>query len=52
MAPLPTKLGRAFDRGLFAMEAGQLYITSGLGESGARARLFDPPEITVLNIDL
>lgn len=52
LAPLPTKLGRYFDQGLFPTKNGYLYISSGLGESGARARLFDPPEITILHIDL
>lgn len=52
LPPLPTKLGRAFDRGLFETKNGYLYISSGLGESGARARLFNPPEITILSIDL
>jgi len=52
LAPLPTKLGRHFDQGLFSTKTGYLYISSGLGESGARARLFDPPEIAILNIDL
>jgi len=52
LAPLPTKLGRDFDQGLFPTKNGYLYISSGLGESGARARLFDPPEITILDIDL
>ena len=52
LAPLPTKLGRYFDQGLFPTKNGYLYISSGLGESGARARLFDPPEITILNLDL
>lgn len=52
LAPLPTKLGRYFDQGLFSTKNGYLYISSGLGESGARARLFDPPEISILTIDL
>ena len=52
LAPMPTRLGRLFDQGLFPTKNGFLYISSGLGESGARARLFNPPEITILNIDL
>jgi len=29
----------------------QLYVTSGLGESGTRARLFNPPEIVILTLE-
>lgn len=50
--PLPTKLGRAFDKGLFQLKNNLLYITCGLGETGPRARLFNPPEITMINLDL
>ena len=45
-----TELGRYFDKGLFRFGNTQLFITSGLGETGARARLFNPPEIVILNI--
>lgn len=48
---IPDELGRAYDRGLFQFEKGtQLFITSGLGETGPRARLLTPPEIVLLNI--
>lgn len=48
---IPDELGRAYDRGLFQFEKGtQLFITSGLGEMGPRARLLTPPEIVLLNI--
>lgn len=50
--PLPDKLGRKYDRGLFTFDKTQLFITSGLGEIDARARLFNPPEIVLLNIYL
>lgn len=50
---LPTKLGRTFDSGLFNLQKnGQLLITSGLGESGTRARLFNSPEIVIIDLDL
>jgi predicted MPP superfamily phosphohydrolase len=49
--PLPTKLGRDFDKGLFDYLGTQLFITSGVGESGPRARLFNPPEIAILTIE-
>jgi len=53
IASLPTELGRKFDRGLFELnEDTKLYINQGIGEAGPRARLFCPPEITVLTIDL
>lgn len=48
---IPDELGRAYDRGLFLFEKGtQLFITSGLGEMGPRARLFVPPEVVLLKI--
>jgi predicted MPP superfamily phosphohydrolase len=52
LPPLPTKLGRAFDQGLFQLKNNFLYITGGLGETGPRARLFNPPEIVIINLDL
>lgn len=48
--PIPDQLGRAYDRGLFDYKGSKLFITSGIGESGPRARLFNPPEIVVLTI--
>lgn len=45
--PLP---GRAYDEGLKTFSGMPVLITSGAGESGPRARLFNPPEIVVLNI--
>jgi len=32
-------------------ETMQLYVTSGVGESGTRARLFNPPEIVILTLE-
>lgn len=49
--PLPTKLGRAFDRGLKYFDALPIFITPGLGESGPRARLFNPPEISIVTVE-
>ena len=49
---IPTELGRAYDQGLFKLKNGQLYISAGLGESGVRARFFNPPELTIINLDL
>lgn len=47
---IPDKLGRAYDRGLFPYGTGQLFVTSGVGTSGPRARLFNPPVIDVLTL--
>lgn len=47
---IPTKLGQAYDQGFFTVNDTPLYITSGLGESGPRARLFNPPEIVIMEI--
>lgn len=47
---LPTKLGKSYDRGLFDFEQTKLFITSGIGESGPRARLFNKPEIVIMTI--
>jgi uncharacterized protein len=57
--PLPTRLGRRFDQGLFAWSRAQdnlsnhltqLLITSGIGQSGPRARLLAPPEVVMLEV--
>jgi len=47
---LPITIGQRFDRGLFDFGKLQLFISSGTGESGTRARLFCPPEISLLNV--
>jgi len=51
VSPLPTLLGREYDRWLKTYEDEQLFITVGLGEIGPRARLFNPPEIALLTIN-
>lgn len=51
VAEIPDRLGQKFDKGLFAFDKTQLYITSGVGEVGPRARLFNPPEIVLLKIN-
>ena len=50
--PLPTELGAQYDEGDFdyRFDSGEtipLYITSGVGQSGTDARLFNPPEIII-----
>lgn len=49
--PLPTRLGRKYDQGIFAVDNDTtLAITRGIGESGPRARLFAWPEIMQLRL--
>lgn len=48
---IPTSLGRFFDRGLFEFENTKLFITSGAGEQGPRARLFNPPEVAIVTLE-
>ena len=51
VARLPSNLPRRFDEGLFTLENGaRLFITSGISESGPRTRLFNPPEIVLLEL--
>lgn len=47
---LPTRLGRRYDKGFFPIGPTTLFITPGVGESGVRARLFNPPEISFIRI--
>ena len=50
VAFVPTTLGNEYDQGFFNFAGTNLFITSGLGETGARARLFNPPEIVILEL--
>lgn len=52
IAKLPITIDQHFDEGLFNFGPTQLFITSGTGESGTRARLFNPPEIAILDVVL
>lgn len=46
-----TKYGRSYSRGIFDLGGNsKLLVTSGLGATTTRARLFCPPEIVVLEI--
>ena len=47
---MPNILGREYDLGLFDYQGTNLLISAGLGETGPRARLFNPPEIILLNL--
>jgi uncharacterized protein len=48
---IPNQLGRAYDRDVRAYGNQQIFVTSGVGESGSRARLFNPPEMAILTIE-
>lgn len=51
LAFVPTILGKAWDRGFFRITPNcQLYITTGVGESGPRTRLCARPEIAVFHV--
>lgn len=52
VSELPTVLNRPYDQGVKQYGEQNLFITSGIGESGPRARLFCPPEIVVVDIKL
>lgn len=46
----PTDLPREYSQGLHEYEGRQIFVTPGLGEVGPRARLLNPPEISVINL--
>ncbi len=48
LIPLATKLGNHYDKGLFIYDNVPFFITSGTGESTSKIRLFNPPEIAVI----
>ncbi|HBK34222.1 TPA: hypothetical protein DEP34_01185 [Candidatus Uhrbacteria bacterium] len=48
--PIPDELGRAYDRGFYLYKGLPLFVTAGVGETGPRARLWNPPEISLLTI--
>ena len=50
IARIPTQLGQSYDKGWFTYNGINLFITSGVGESGTRARLFNPPELVQMNV--
>lgn len=49
---IPTELGQHYDKGFFDIDGYKTFITSGLGTSGPRARLFNPPEVVILDIKI
>ncbi len=48
--PGPTQLPRDTFKGASKFGETTLYVTAGLGESGPRARLFNPPEIVLMTL--
>jgi len=50
VSKIPTILDKSFNQGLFESETSKFFVTSGLGETGPRARLFNPPEIAILEL--
>ncbi|MFH1315148.1 MAG: metallophosphoesterase [Candidatus Uhrbacteria bacterium] len=50
ISDIPDLLGRDYDQGLFDYQGINLLISSGVSETGPRARLFNPPEILLLNL--
>lgn len=50
LARVPTQLGNTYDKGLFFFSDQRLFITPGVGEMGTRARLWNPPEVSLLSI--
>lgn len=51
LTPIPNRLGRRYAKGLFCLaQHSHLLVTSGAGETWARARLFCPPEIVEVTV--
>lgn len=50
LAEIPIYLGQQYDKGLFDYKGYKLFITSGTGETATRARLFNEPELVVIDI--
>lgn len=48
--PIPNHLGRKYDKGKFTINNHKVIITSGIGETGPRARLFNQPEILIIDL--
>lgn len=49
---LPIELGQEYDQGYFEYRGTPMIITRGIGESGTRARLFAPPEIVIIDLQI
>jgi predicted MPP superfamily phosphohydrolase len=52
LMPIPAKLGRKVDRGRKMIRGIPMIISAGCGESDFGARLFCPPEITVIEVGI
>ena len=52
LGPIPTRISKKYDQGSFKLNKKcTLFITHGIGETWARARLFCPPEIVCMEIN-
>lgn len=47
---IPTELPEEYDKGYKEYKNIKMFITSGVGSTGTRVRLFNPPEIVILTI--
>ncbi len=52
LLPIPAQLGRAVDCGRKIMNGIRCLVTTGIGESDIRMRLFNPPEILLVTIGI
>ncbi|MFH1621002.1 MAG: metallophosphoesterase [Patescibacteria group bacterium] len=50
--PIPSKLGSKLDRDLKIVNGVKCIISSGLGETDGRLRLFSPPQIVVVEVGI
>ncbi len=50
LMPVPTKIDKRYTKGLYSIGDTQLFVTSGVAETGPRARLLTPPELVNLTI--
>ena len=48
---IPSVTGKEYERHLYEYANGHIFVSCGLGETGTRARLFNPPEIDILHIN-
>ncbi|MCF7812682.1 metallophosphoesterase [Candidatus Gracilibacteria bacterium] len=48
---IPTENGKKLESHLYEKNGNRIFITCGVGEVGPRARLLNPPEIVILNIN-
>jgi predicted MPP superfamily phosphohydrolase len=47
---VPSRYGRRFDRGHFAVEGTHLFVSAGVGSEAPALRLWCPPELVVVDL--